>query len=322
LGAAVRTWTMKFVICAPSLLAQQDKRMRPISLTDPAFPIIDEANICPECDLRSRLSNGLCMNCLLRHALTNEAASTEEETFQEALATARSQDGDWSIGGHEILEEIARGGMGVVYRAREPNSGRIVALKHLLAYQVDSAQALTRFRREAETAARLDHPNIVPIYHVGETADGSPFFTMKYASNGNLLQARGSLRAKPREGVLVVAKIARAVQYAHEQGVLHRDLQPANVLLDSRNEPLVSDFGLARSKGLAGHLTQSLTSFGTPGYIAPEQADGPAARLTPAADIYSLGVILGPRLGDNLRSLSRSRSPGSLSVRRRHGGRS
>lgn len=231
------------------------------------------------------------MNCLLQHALDNESASTEE-TFHEALATARSRDGDWCIGGHEILTEIARGGMGVVYRAREPKSGRIVALKYLLAYQVDSAQALTRFRREAETAARLEHPNIVPIYHVGETADGSPFFTMKYASNGNLLQARGSLRQKPREGVLIVAKIARAVQYAHEQGVLHRDLQPANVLLDSRNEPLVSDFGLARNNGMVGHLTRSLTSFGTPGYIAPEQAEGPAAQLTPAADIYSLGVIL------------------------------
>jgi serine/threonine protein kinase/tetratricopeptide (TPR) repeat protein len=266
--------------------------MKPILLTEAAFPIVREAEICPECNLGSRLSNGLCVNCILRNALTHEAASTEEETFQEALATARTQEGDWSIGGHEILDEIARGGMGVVYRAREPASGRIVALKYLLAYQVDSAQALTRFRREAETAARLDHPNIVPIYHVGETPDGSPFFTMKYASNGNLLQARGSLRQKPRQGVLVVAKIARAVQYAHEQGVLHRDLQPANVLLDSRNEPLVSDFGLARSKGLAGHLTRSLTSFGTPGYIAPEQADGPAARLTPAADIYSLGVIL------------------------------
>ena len=108
-------------------------------------------------------------------------SALETEAFKEALAAVKSRDGDWRIGDHEILDEIARGGMGVIYRAREPHSGRIVALKCILAYQGDSDQALARFRREAETAARLDHPNIVPIYHVGETADGSPFFTMKYA---------------------------------------------------------------------------------------------------------------------------------------------
>jgi serine/threonine protein kinase/Tfp pilus assembly protein PilF len=265
-------------------------KLRP--LTDPASPILEEPEICPECNSASRLSNGLCLNCVLRNALANDAVPTEKEAFKEALATVRSRDGDWSIGDHEILDEIARGGMGVIYRAREPNSGRIVALKYILAYQGDSDQALTRFRREAETAARLDHPNIVPIYHVGETADGSPFFTMKYASNGSLLQARGPLRQEPRQSVLLMAKVAQAVQYAHEHGVLHRDLQPGNILLDGRGEPLVSDFGLAQCEEIASHLTRPLTSFGTPGYIAPEQADGPAAQLTPAADIYSLGVIL------------------------------
>ena len=232
------------------------------------------------------------MNCLLRGALDDDAVALETEAFKEALAAVKSRDGDWRIGEHEILDEIARGGMGVIYRAREPHSGRIVALKCILAYQGDSDQALARFRREAETAARLDHPNIVPIYHVGETADGSPFFTMKYAPNGSLLQARGPLRQEPRQSVLLMAKVAQAVQYAHEQGVLHRDLKPGNILLDGRGEPLVSDFGLARCEEIASHLTRSLTSFGTPGYIAPEQADGPAAQLTPAADIYSLGAIL------------------------------
>jgi tetratricopeptide (TPR) repeat protein len=216
----------------------------------------------------------------------------ETEAFKQALAAVKSRDGDWSIGDHEILDEIARGGMGVIYRAREPHSGRIVALKCILAYQGDSDQALARFRREAETVARLDHPNIVPIYQVGETADGSPFFTMKYATNGSLLQARGLLRHEPRRSVLLLMKVAQGVQYAHEQNVLHRDLKPGNVLLDGRGEPLVSDFGLARCEEIGGQLTRSLTSFGTPGYIAPEQADGPAARLTPAADVYSLGAIL------------------------------
>jgi tetratricopeptide (TPR) repeat protein len=115
---------------------------------------------------------------------------------------------------------------------------------------------------------------------------------MKYATNGSLLQARAALRQEPRRSVLFLMKVAQAVQYAHEQNVLHRDLKPGNILLDARGEPLVSDFGLARCEEIASQLTRSLTSFGTPGYIAPEQADGPAARLTPAADIYSLGAIL------------------------------
>jgi serine/threonine protein kinase/tetratricopeptide (TPR) repeat protein len=273
---------------------------------DPPFSILDEPELCGECNSGSRLANGLCLNCLLLGALDDDAVALETEAFKEALAAVKSRDGDWSIGDHEILDEIARGGMGVVYRAREPHSGRIVALKCILAYQGDSDQAMARFRREAETAARLDHPNIVPIYHVGETADGAPFFTMKYATNGSLLRARGSLRPEPRQSVLLIAKVAQAVQYAHERGVLHRDLKPGNILLDGRGEPLVSDFGLARSEEIASHLTRSLTSFGTPGYIAPEQADGPAAQLTPAADIYSLGAILfelltgrPPFLGDN-----------------------
>jgi serine/threonine protein kinase/Tfp pilus assembly protein PilF len=273
---------------------------------DPPFSILEEPEICPECNSGSRLANGLCLNCLLRGALDDDPSPTGKDAFKEVLAAVKSRDGDWSIGEHEILDEIARGGMGVIYRARDPHSGRIVALKCILAYQGDSDQAQARFRREAETASRLDHPNIVPIYHVGETADGSPFFTMKYAANGSLLQARCALSEEPRESVLLMAKVAQAVQYAHEKGVLHRDLKPGNVLLDARGEPLVSDFGLARCEEIASHLTRSLTSFGTPGYIAPEQADGPAAQLTAAADIYSLGAILFellagrlPFLGDN-----------------------
>ena len=259
---------------------------------DTPFPGLHEPELCGECKSGSRLANGLCLNCLLRGALDDDAVPLETEAFKQALAGVKSRDGDWSIGDHEILDEIARGGMGVIYRAREPHSGRVVALKCILAYQGDSDQALARFRREAETVARLDHPNIVPIYHVGETADGSPFFTMKYATNGSLLQARGLLRHEPRHSVLLLMKVAQAVQYAHEQNVLHRDLKPGNILLDARGEPLVSDFGLARCEEIGSQLTRSLTSFGTPGYIAPEQADGPAARLTPAADVYSLGAIL------------------------------
>lgn len=274
--------------------------------TDSTFAILAEPEVCEECQSVSRLTNGLCLNCLLRSALDDQKSPPVREAFKEALAAVKSRDGDWHIADHEILDEIARGGMGVVYQAKEPHSGRIVALKCVLALQGDSDHVVARFRREAETAARLDHPNIVPIYQVGETADGFPYYTMKYAPAGSLLQARSPLLQRPRQSVELMVKVARAVHYAHEKGVLHRDLKPGNILLDSHGEPLVSDFGLARCEATSSYLTRSLASFGTPGYIAPEQADGPAAQLTATADIYSLGAVLfelltgrPPFVGDN-----------------------
>jgi tetratricopeptide (TPR) repeat protein len=274
--------------------------------TDSTFAILGEPEVCDQCQSISRLTNGLCLNCLLRGALDEDEPSSDKDAFKEVLASVKSRDGDWHIAEHEILHEIARGGMGVVYQAREPNSGRVVALKCVLVCDGDADHAEARFRREAETAARLEHPNIVPIYHVGETADGFPYYTMKYAAAGSLLQARHPLLGHSGQSAALIMKVARAVHYAHEQGVLHRDLKPGNILLDSHGEPLVSDFGLARCEAVSSYLTRSLSSFGTPGYIAPEQADGPAARLTPAADVYSLGAILfelltgrTPFVGDN-----------------------
>jgi tetratricopeptide (TPR) repeat protein len=260
--------------------------------TDSTLATPEEPRVCSECQTVSRLTNGLCLNCLLRGALDKEETPSGRETFREVLAGVKSGTGDWRIADHEILDEIARGGMGVVYQAREPHSERIVALKCVLAYQGDSDHVVARFRREAETASRLEHPNIVPIYQVGETADGFPYYTMKFASAGSLLQARGPLLDHPRRSASLMVKVARAVHFAHEQGVLHRDLKPGNILLDGHGEPLVSDFGLARCEAVSSYLTRSLASFGTPGYIAPEQADGPAAQLTPAADVYSLGAVL------------------------------
>jgi serine/threonine protein kinase len=198
-----------------------------------------------------------------------------------------------AISNYEILGEIGRGGMGVIYRARQRHSTRIVALKRIVSYHADSRETLERFRREAEAAASLDHPNILPIYEIGQGEDGLPFFSMKYAAGGSLQKAGSALRSKSRECVVrLMAKVARAVQYAHEHGVLHRDLKPGNVLLDSRGEPFVTDFGLAKWLDTNTDLTRTLTIFGTPGYIAPEQAKGPAAKLTAAADVYSLGAIL------------------------------
>jgi serine/threonine protein kinase/tetratricopeptide (TPR) repeat protein len=245
---------------------------------------------CEECASTSRVGRGLCLNCLLRRALGCETETTE--TLETVLDEVDVRDADWRIGNYQILEEIGRGGMGVIYRARQRHSRRIVALKRILGFHADSRETLARFRREAEAAASLDHPNILPIYEVSESDDGLPFFSMKFAAGGSLLDAAQSLRDDPRRIVSLMAKVTRAVQHAHLQGILHRDLKPGNILLDGRGEPLVSDFGLAKWLDTSSDLTRTLTIFGTPGYIAPEQAQGLAKNLTPAADIYSIGAVL------------------------------
>src|SRR5215831_4512540 len=245
---------------------------------------------CEECGSTSRVGRGFCLNCMLQRALGSETETAE--TLEAVLDEIDVRDADWRIGNYQILEEIGRGGMGVIYRARQRHSRRIVALKRILSYQAESQETLVRFRREAEAAASLDHPNILPIYEVGESDDGLPFFSMKFAAGGSLQDSARSLRNDPRRIIALMAKVTRAVQYAHLQGILHRDLKPGNILLDGRGEPLVSDFGLAKWLDTSSDLTRTLTIFGTPGYIAPEQAHGPAKHLTPAADVYSIGAIL------------------------------
>lgn len=245
---------------------------------------------CKRCGLTSRVGRGLCLNCLLLKGLGEETESGE--TLDRVLDQVDVRDADWRIGNYQILEEIGRGGMGVIYRARQRHSRRIVAVKRILSYHADSRETLARFRREAEAAASLDHPNILPIYEVSESEDGQPFFSMKFAAGGSLLEASRNLRNQPRQIVQLIAKVTRAVQHAHTQGILHRDLKPGNILLDGRGEPLVSDFGLAKWLDIRSDLTRTLTIFGTPGYIAPEQAHGPAKNLAAAADIYSIGAVL------------------------------
>jgi TolB-like protein/tRNA A-37 threonylcarbamoyl transferase component Bud32/Flp pilus assembly protein TadD len=249
---------------------------------------------CPQCGSASRVSRTLCLSCLLSQGVDAEGHDTAkaDETLEDVLGEIEVRDADWRLGNYQILEEIGRGGMGVIYRARQRHSRRIVALKRILSYHADSQDTLARFRREAQAAASLDHPNILPIYEVSESEEGLPFFSMKFAGGGSLLEAAPVLRNEPRRAVALMAKVARAVQYAHTKGILHRDLKPGNVMLDGHGEPLVSDFGLAKWLDAISDLTHTLTIFGTPGYIAPEQAKGPAANLTPAADVYSLGAIL------------------------------
>ncbi len=259
-------------------------------LTDSAASVAGETLACGRCGSTARIANGLCVSCMLEPAL--ESDGDGGESFAAVLAEIDVRGADWRAGNYQILEEIGRGGMGVIYRARQRHSRRIVALKRVLSYHADSRETLARFRREAEAAASLDHPNILPIYEVSEGEDGLPFFSMKFAPGGSLLEVAPALRDEPRRSVALMATVARAVQHAHDQGILHRDLKPGNILLDGHGEPLVSDFGLAKWLDTTSDVTRTLTVFGTPGYIAPEQARGPAAKLTPAADVYSLGAIL------------------------------
>jgi serine/threonine-protein kinase len=206
-----------------------------------------------------------------------------------------------SFGGYELLEELGRGGMGVVYRARQTDLDRMVALKIVLGGSAATRADLARFRGEAETAARLNHPNIVPIYDVGEQ-DGLPYFTMRYIIGTTLAHRLADGPMQAREAAELLAPVARAIAHAHEQGVLHRDLKPSNILIDTEGQPFVSDFGLAKrlidepSDGDATQLLRPITQtgaiLGTPGFMSPEQAAGRRGVIGASTDVYSLGAIL------------------------------
>jgi serine/threonine protein kinase/WD40 repeat protein len=264
-----------------------------------------QGNLCAECIAVTAFEEGTpgYSNPKARPADGDKTIIAET---QPRLPAPASQTAALRFGDYELLEELARGGMGVVWKARQVSLNRTVALKMILAGVFASTEDIKRFRTEAEAVATLDHPNIVPIYDVGEH-ENRHFFAMKLIEGGNLAfrmeqlgiagiaspgrTTRPEGRSRQEWAARTMLKVARAVHHAHQRGVLHRDLKPANVLLDTQGEPHVTDFGLAKLVNTNSGVTQTEAVMGTPGYMAPEQAAGKARQLTTAADVYSLGAI-------------------------------
>ncbi|MEL6106585.1 MAG: serine/threonine-protein kinase [Planctomycetota bacterium] len=196
-----------------------------------------------------------------------------------------------TLGDYELLEEVGRGGMGVVFRARQISLDREVAIKMILRGRLASEVDLERFHAEASATARLEHPGIVPVYEVGDI-DGRPFFSMKFIE-GETLSDRCRRGPMPqREAARLIAQVARGVQFAHDHGVLHRDLKPSNILIGADDQAMITDFGLAKVGGESVNLTRSGLLVGTPAYMSPEQAGGRKELLGPGSDVYSLGSML------------------------------
>ena len=259
-----------------------------------------ETKFCSECGFKLPTDGppGACPQCALQGALTFEADQTQPAISEEnrgtlapaagvtaSIASARS------FGAYELLEEIARGAMGVVYRARQKTLNRVVALKLILSGQFASKQEVLRFRGEAEAAANLRHPNIVAIYETGEH-DGHHFFSMDYIEGRNLAEIVRDGPLPARRAARYAQVISEAIHYAHGQGTLHRDLKPSNVLIDAQDQPRITDFGLAkRVRGDFG-LTVTGQTLGSPNFMPPEQTGGKQARIGPPSDVYGIGAIL------------------------------
>ena len=247
-----------------------------------------ENSQCTRCgrELSALAAEGLCPGCLLGRALMSDL----EEDLEES--------GAQRIGDYDLLEQIARGGMGLVYRARHRRLNRIVALKLISANELAKPEYVERFRIEAEAAASLNHPHIIPIYEVGEDS-GRHFFSMRLAEGGSLSERLGrEPLISVTESVKLLVKLARAVHFAHQRGILHRDIKPSNVLLDAAGEPLLADFGLAKLIEANSRITHTLALLGTPAYISPEQAAG-AGGLTTSVDVYGLGAVFYEMLTGN-----------------------
>src|SRR5438309_686734 len=262
--------------------------------------------ICRNCGAKvfSDAPEGLCTGCGLEAAIGGAVAGGDDpgrpassmqatppnDVAPPSQKTIRAAELLGELGDYKLLDEVGRGGQGVVFRARQKSLNRTVALKVISLGQWASKAHLKRFRLEAEAAARLEHPGIVPIHEVGER-DGSCYFSMKFVEGGQLDEV---VRREPipiRRSVELVAKVARTVHYAHEHGILHRDIKPGNILLDKNGEPHLTDFGLARLVEAESTITGTLEAMGTPSYMAPEQAAGEHTKVSKATDVYGLGAV-------------------------------
>src|SRR5262245_14533861 len=288
----------------------------------------DRSSHCPRCGaaLAKHAQFGFCSHCAAAVSFTEtETAQPAEEELTAVLPrTVAGSDSRFRFGDYELLEEIARGGMGVVYRARQRSLGRIVAVKMLLFAGLAGPERLRRFRNEAMAAAALEHTNIVRVLDAGEH-EGQPFIVMEFISGTDLGQLARERPLAARQAAGYLEKIARAIEFAHQRGVLHRDLKPSNILVDAFDEPRVTDFGLAKrfnvgqtsrashlpsAEGASrdGHravgagetpallsgdnLTRTGEALGSPGFVPPEQAEGDRSRIGKPSDVYGVGAIL------------------------------
>ena len=261
------------------------------------------AKTCAKCGAKifAEAPQEFCSACLLERGLGllaggalagRDGGSASPKTihaFGKRVPPSAKMLGDF--GDYELLEEIGRGGQGIVYRARQKSLNRTVALKLIGLGQWATEAHLKRFRLEAEAAARLDHPCIVPIHEVGER-DGCCYFSMNFVAGGQLDQVVRDTPMSTRQAAELIAKVARTVHYAHEYGILHRDIKPGNILVDKHGEPHLTDFGLARLVDTESTVTRTNETLGTPSYMAPEQAVGETTKLTSATDVYGLGAVL------------------------------
>src|SRR5881398_3257357 len=280
----------------------QDGRVR-----NDAPVMIRVIRICRNCGAKvfSDAPEGLCTGCVLEAAIgvavaggddpgrpaSSMPATTPDDVAPTSQKTARAAELLGELGDYELLDEVGRGGQGVVFRARQKSLNRTVALKVISLGQWASKAHLRRFRLEAEAAARLEHPGIVPIHEVGER-DGSCYFSMKFVEGGQLDEVVRREAMPIRRAVEFITKVARIVHYAHEHGILHRDIKPGNILLDAKGEPHLTDFGLARLVESESSVTHTLDVLGTPSYMAPEQAAGNNSAVGSVTDVYGLGAVL------------------------------
>src|SRR5256714_1543129 len=242
--------------------------------------------ICENCgaEIFPDEQEGLCVACLLETSLG---------TFHESAVAGndcRPPEMADELGDYELLEEIGRGGQGLVYRARQKSLNRLVALKVIGLGRWATKAHIKRFRLEAEAAASLDHPYIVPIHEIGES-DGSCYFSMQLVEGRRLDEAIRHEPMSTRRAAELIIKLAHTVHYAHKRGILHRDIKPGNILIDANGEPHLTDFGLARLVETESTVTRTSEFLGTPSYMAPEQARGDNNSLTAATDVYGLGAV-------------------------------